>query len=427
MFRIFATASLVVFAHYTPEVFAQEPDYERQRAAAAELAEMCKTDGGRLWGISLCGPLIVVDPQTRAAWATQADPSGVLRPAGDGWVGVLPDEVPVANTAVDWSGLRWTMVIGLPENPTERRVLLAHEAWHRIQTELGLVPRNAENAHLEDERGRYLLRLELRALRAAMQTQGTARWRAAREALQLRGARLRHYPAASDDEAALDRNEGNAAYTGTKLGAAEDAHKYAARTLERYDASQAYSRSYAYASGPAYGLLLDERRPDWRTSLGANAPADLLAQALDLRPSARDLARAERQHDPEGLVAATEAKRGEAHRALVAELRERYKSGSRKVVLAIDPRMMSFDPRRVTPVADVGRVFGVFSARGPWGSLQAQDGALVTPDFSQVTLANPAVDGLSGPGWTLTLAPGYGISAPDEHGALRVVPLETKQ
>jgi hypothetical protein len=403
------------------QAIAQEPDYGRERAAAAELEEMCRADAGRLWGVSLCGPFIVVDLKTRGAWANQADPGGVLRPAGDGWIGVLPADAPVANTAVDWSGVRWTMVISLPESEIERRVLLAHEAWHRIQPQLGLVTSNTDNAHLEDERGRYLLRLELRALRAALEARGNARWRAADEALQFRAERLRHYSTAAAEEAALDRNEGLAAYNGVKLGAAGDAHAYAARTLERHDSNEAYSRSYAYGSGPAYGLLLDERRVDWRASIGADAPADILARALRFRSSADALARAERRHDPDGQVAVAEAKRGEAQRALIAKLRERYGTGARRLVLAIDGRMMSFDPRRVTPVAGLGRVFGVFNARGPWGSLQATDGALVNADFSQATLASPAADGLSGPGWTLTLAPGYRISEPDESGALRLV------
>ncbi|MGH8185418.1 MAG: hypothetical protein ACREUC_02550, partial [Steroidobacteraceae bacterium] len=208
MIHTIAAACLVAQAHYAGEVVAQESDYESQRTAAAELAEMCKADGGRLWGVSLCGPFIVVDPQTRAAWANQADSGGVLHAAGGGWVGVLPDDAPIANTAVEWSGVRWTMLMSIPENPTDRRVLLAHEAWHCIQPELGLVTRNTDNAHLEEERGRYLLQLEFRALRAAMEARGNARWRAAREALQLRAARLRDYSAADDEEAALDRNEG---------------------------------------------------------------------------------------------------------------------------------------------------------------------------------------------------------------------------
>lgn len=420
MARIAAIAVAALHALVSATASAQAPDYERQRMAAAELAQMCEADGGRLWGLSLCGPFMVVDPRTRAAWANQDAPGGVLHRGGGGWIGVLPDDVPVANAAIEWAGVRWTMLMSLPQDRTDRRVLLAHEAWHRIQPELGLATQNTDNAHLDDERGRYLLRLELRALRAAMRGQGTARWSAARDALQFRAQRLRHYPAAAAEEAALDRNEGIASYTGVKIGAAGGAHAYAARTLERYDASDAYSRSYAYASGPAYGLLLDERVPAWRRTLGQSAPADMLARSLGVEASARALSRAASRYDPAGHVAAAEAERGEAHRALLAKLRARYGAGSRRLVLHIDGQI-SFDPRRVTPVEGMGKLFGVFAARGPWGSLQAQDGALVAPTFSQVVVAEPAADGLSGPGWTLTLAPGYRISEPDGDGVMSVL------
>jgi hypothetical protein len=420
MNRIVAIAIAALHALVAATASAQAPDYERQRTAAAELARMCEADGGRLWRVSLCGPFIWVDPQTRAAWANQDAPGGVLRPGGGGWIGVLPADVPMANTAIEWAGVRWTMVMSLPDDATDQRVLLAHEAWHRIQPELGLATQSTDNAHLEDERGRYLLRLELRALRAAMQGQGEARWTSAREALLFRTERLRHYPAAAAEEAALDRNEGIASYTGVKLGAAEEAHAYAARTLERYDASAAYSRSYAYASGPAYGLLLDERVPAWRLTLGRSAPADMLASALGVEANARALSQAASRHDPAGRVAAAEAERGNAHRALLAEVRARYGARSRRLVLPIDGPI-TFDPQRVTPVAGMGKLFGMFTARGPWGSLQAQDGALVAPTASQVIVAEPGADGLSGPGWTVTLAPGYRICGPDDDGVMSVL------
>lgn len=413
--------TIAVLLAMTGAAAAQTPDFTREQAASAELTAMCAADAGRLWGTSLCGPFIAVDPRTRAAWANQADLGGVLVPGAGGWIGVLPDDAPIANTAVEWSGVRWTMVVTLPEDETDRRVLLAHEAWHRIQLALGFIPAHAPNAHLEEERGRYLLRLELRALRAAMHARGSARWQRVREALDLRAARLASFLDAAREETALDRNEGIASYNGVKLGAAANPHAYAARTLERHDANTAFARSYAYASGPAYGLLLDERRRDWRTTIGDLAPADLLAQTLRFRPSAAGLARAEARHDPGGEVAAAEAARGAERRAQIAELLRRYGPGERRVVLPIEGQQISFDPRRVTPIGELGAVYGIFSMRGAWGEMRAEDGALVAHDFSQVTVADPGEDGLSGPGWTITPAPGYRLIGPDADGVLRLI------
>ena len=41
-----------------------------------EFAIACRRDAGRLWGRSLCGPLITVDGQTGLAIATEAPPRG---------------------------------------------------------------------------------------------------------------------------------------------------------------------------------------------------------------------------------------------------------------------------------------------------------------------------------------------------------------
>lgn len=421
MSRVVVSAFAAAHLLFAQQASAQPCEPAHCRAAAAELSAMCTADAGQLWAVSLCGPLIVVDPKTRAVWASAPDQDKVLSSKDGGWTGVLPEGVPVANTSIEWSGQRWIMVVSLPKDPTERRVLLAHEAWHRIQSEIGLQMPNVDNAHLDDERGRYLLRTEMRALSAAIQASGEARRRAARDALQFRGARIAHYPSAAAEEAALDRNEGLAAYTGVKLGA-EDASGYVVDTLARHDASTAHSRSYAYATGPAYGLILDEQLVDWRKKLGEQAPADLLSQTLRVRLSAEELERAASRHDPDGAIARAEAERGTAHRALVAKLREQYAKDTRRVVLRIDPQTMTFDPRRVTPLEGLGRVFGVFTARGEWGSLRAEDGALVTADFTQVTLKEPAADGLNGPGWTLSLTPGYRISQPAADGVMSLIP-----
>src|SRR5215469_4870778 len=69
-------------------------------------------DGGRLWGRTLYGPILFVDPQSRYAVANQRDAAGVLEPAGEGlFAGTLPNDVVIANTATDWGGTHWTMVM----------------------------------------------------------------------------------------------------------------------------------------------------------------------------------------------------------------------------------------------------------------------------------------------------------------------------
>ncbi|MEZ5960755.1 MAG: hypothetical protein R3C30_10080 [Hyphomonadaceae bacterium] len=394
-------------------------DYRLEATAASELQQMCTADAGQLWNTSLCGPLIIIEPQTRAAWATQRDNAGVLTlTAGGGWVGTLPPGVPVANTTVDWGGVRWIMVMGpLPDDAAARRALLAHEAWHRAQAAIGLPAQDLTAVHLETERGRYLMRLELRALSTAMLSNGRARRDAAKDALAFRMARLSSFPEAAATESALDRNEGLASYTGVRLGAGDTPFLFAARTLTDHDQHEAFARAYAYATGPAYGLLLDEYEPNWRIALGNWAPADLLVTELRARAlNGRDLQRrASRYGGPD--IAAEERIRADNQRQVIARLRARF-TGPR-LELALGQMQLEYNPNTVTPVDGLGTVYQTLTLRDAWGELRATDGVLISPNFNLLTAAAPNPDGLSGPGWVLNLAPGYRLSGPDAAGNFR--------
>lgn len=413
--RVFIFAILA--ALLAPPASAQ--DFSGPRAAATELQMICRQDRGRLWGVDLCGPLIVVEPTTRAVWASAPDGEGVLAQFGDAWIGTLPQGVPMANAAVDWAGVRWIMVLGpLPEDATDRRVLVAHEAWHRVQNQIGLAAGPSDAAHLETENGRRLMRLEMRALASALLSRGAARRRAAQDALMFRIARLSLTAGAAAAEAALDRNEGLAAYTGVRLGAPEPDF-YAARTLDRYDENQALARSYAYATGPAYGLLLDDLQRNWRRELGQAAPADLLSAIVRPRAPTPDLLREGEERYGGRVIAEQERVRAETQRVRIAELRQRFTQGPR-LELPLAAMQFEFDPTQVTPIEGLGSVYAMLTLRDRWGELSAVEGALIDPSFTRLVVALPAPDARSGPGWRLALAPGYRIVGPGPDGALRV-------
>lgn len=393
-------------------------NYQREAAAARELQQMCDADRGQLWGQSLCGPLLIADPATRTAWASQADGQGRLYRYGEGWVGELPEGVPIASTALDWGGVSWIMVMGpLPEDPVERRVLLGHEAWHHIQASLGLAAQSGACAHLETEQGRFLLRMEMRALAVALRSSRRAREEALSHALAFRAARLAMFRAAAYEEAALDRNEGLAAYTGVVLGAGDESDFFATRTLDQFDSHDRLARAYAYATGPAYGLLLDGLRPNWRGFLGAYAPADLAA--AQVRPAPQPVAQIAERYGG-ASVASEERARAVAERTRVAALRALF-TGPR-LELPLTHMQIEFDPNQVTPVQGLGAVYERLTLRDAWGELIAGEGALISENYALAMAPAPGADGLSGPGWRLALAPGYRISGPDPAGVFRPEP-----
>ncbi len=274
---------------------------------------MCDRDGGRLWGVSLCGPVAIADATTRTLATSQPAPAAP-RPSAMGF----------ANAAVDWGGTRWATVVWqlIPPDPHLRARMFLHELFHRIQPDLGFTPRDQQNVHLDTIDGRYWMQLEWRALAKALAASGPARTTAVRDALAFRAQRRAPVPDAAEGERLLEMNEGLAQYTGTVLAAATaaEAAEDAIEQLEQAELAPSFVRTFAYASGAAYGLLLDAWAPGWpRRIKGSDDLALVLAAASGLQPS-EDAARAALQYDGAELRSAEDAREVE-RQARVAELR----------------------------------------------------------------------------------------------------------
>jgi hypothetical protein len=84
-------------------------DAARKQFQAAQ--EICARDGGKFWGVSLCGPILLVDPQTRTVVANRRDGEGVLKAKGGVFTGSLPNSVNISNTPTQWAGKLWTQLL----------------------------------------------------------------------------------------------------------------------------------------------------------------------------------------------------------------------------------------------------------------------------------------------------------------------------
>jgi hypothetical protein len=96
-----------------------------------EAATLCERDAGRLWGVSLCGPLVIVDQATGTRATNQPEPAGPT-PRFSGF----------ADGPVTWGGVRWFSVplSFLPEkDAATRQQVMLHGMFHRVQPELGLI------------------------------------------------------------------------------------------------------------------------------------------------------------------------------------------------------------------------------------------------------------------------------------------------
>src|SRR3982751_6376227 len=132
-----------------------------------------------------------------------------------------------------------------------------------------------------------------------MESSGSDRSQAIADALAFRRERRRRFPGAADNERRDEIREGLASYTGIAAWASSpaDAHRAAATALAGGEAQPSLVGNFEAASGPAYGVLLDDLLQGWRRQVRATSDlGDLLAAAIN-RPPTTDVTAAAARYD----------------------------------------------------------------------------------------------------------------------------------
>lgn len=387
--------------------------------ATREADLYARRDRGALWGTPLTTPLLIVDPATRRAASTVPDDAGLMAREGSFYVARIPDEVQLANTSLKWGGRTWAMVLTpLPADSVERGILLMHEVWHAVQGRAGISPGTPDNPHLATESGRTWMRVEARALAAALASSGPARQRAIADALAARLARRAAAAGSDGTERQLELVEGLAEYTGIALVAAPAERAAIGRSrLAQLDQQGSLMRSFPYATGTAWALLLDVIAAGWRRHLTAGSDLALMAAAA-LKIDTEAASNGEARFAAYGLekVRGEESARAAARVARQDSLRARYVTGP-ILRLPLVEMSMSFNPNSVEPLPDVGTVYRPFRLSDKWGVLDADtSGALVDTGFREARVAVPAQDGVSGAGWHVTLNEGWEVVPAERPG-----------
>ena len=374
----------------------------------------CHQDAGALWSRSMCGPIALVDRRTHRVIANDTNP---------------PTGARYANTSVMWAGRSWAIVmLPLPKDRFDRVALVMHEVFHREQAALGLAGMDPPNNQLDQRDGRRWFRLELRALAAALESDDQAARAHIENALTFRAQRRALYPLADSLEPVLEMQEGLPEYTGDRLAMTltEQGPSRVARNVRAFQSSPTYVRSFAYATGPALGLLLDRFAVGWRDELKRTPdPARILAQHVHFELP-RDAERRAKLYDVEALDR-EEAARDSARRGPMMAYKARLVDGP---VLTLTQFSLNrnFDPLTLIGFDITNTLYPTGSFSAEWGSLEVTaGGALVANDFGRVVISAPtlppAADDrtLRGDGWVLRLKPGYSVvAAPGRSGSFVV-------
>ena len=352
------------------------------------LKKVSDLDNGKLWGKTLYGPTMFVNMQSRNLIANQQNKDNSLEQRGKLFFGQLPDDLVIANTAINYCGEIWTCVMwNDSRNLLSNTQLLIHESWHQIQNEIGIPAYISYNQHLDEAEGELLLKLELNILNDLLQNDSNDLTDGLHDAMIVRKYRQAMFPNGNENQ--FECHEGMAEYTAIKLlplNSDDEAikKKFAAAAIMKGLDNVGFGNSFAYLTGPAYGLLLDELVSDWRSSIrsGKNIP-DIIS-TLVVVPEAIDKniidTISERYELTEYLN--KERIRLEARDKEDAELRARF-SESTWLVIPNKNINFKFNPNeRLVAYDSIGVIYKTMQLKGEFGTIDVKNGIIRANDWS---------------------------------------------
>ncbi|MBB4106731.1 hypothetical protein [Pedobacter zeae] len=371
-----------------------------------------------LWGKDLYGPILLVNPDTRQIAANFSDSTGILKQNGNIYYGILPAEINMANTAVNWDGRRWAMImLPLPVNKQDRINLLAHELFHVSQPLLGFQLFNAENNHLDQKNGRIYLRLELEALKKALQTDNKIeRKMHLTHALTFRKYRYLLCSGADISENLLELNEGIAEYTGSVVSGRDKKQslEHFVKSISSFLSNPTFVRSFAYQTTPVYGYLLDDTKKGWNREITIKTNlTDYFIKASDIKiPNnlRKITALLLNQYNGKAIISEEEARENKTKK-LIAEYKRKFITQPH-FELVFEKMNVSFDPRNIIPIEDKGTVYPNIRVTDKWGILTVENGALMSAKWDKILVTSPLkIENqiITGAGWILTLNDGYSV------------------
>jgi len=361
---------------------------EKAAPCFENLKKVSDADNGKLWGKTLYGPTMFVDIQTRNLVANQQNKENSFEQKGELYFGQLPEDIIIANTSITYCGEDWTCVIwdGNRDQMTNTHLLI-HESWHRIQDEIGLPACGSFNQHLDETEGELLLKLELGILKDLLQNDSKDLTEGLRDAMTVRKYRQMLFPNGNENQ--FECHEGMAEYTAFKLlpldNDTETIRKglVAAAIMKGMD-NNGYSNSFAYLTGPAYGLFLDELIPDWRSNIRSGKTIPEVISTEVAIPDAIDNAEIERISARYGLTEylGKERSRLETRDKEDAELRARF-SESTWLVIPNNNTHFGFDPNeRLVAYDSIGVIYKTMQLKGDFGTIDVKNGIIRANNWS---------------------------------------------
>lgn len=394
-----------------------------------DLKEYLTKENGKLWDHQLYGPLLFVNQDNRTIVANEKDTKDILTKIGEVYTGILPNEINIANTAFDWNGKRWTMLmLPLPKDYNERLNLLIHELFHRIQPEIGFVNLiEKQSNHLDDLNGRIFIKLELEALKKALISDvETTRQKHIQNALLFRNYRDNLYSDAKENENTLELNEGLAEYTGSILSNRSDEKlkEHYVQMINNFYNNQTFVRSFAYITIPVYGYFINLENDSWNKDItNSTNLTDYISESFKISIPTDLIETINTIKGNYGFeeIASVEIKRDNEQKKLAANYEMKFLKNP-TLTIQFENMNISFNPNNIMPLKNLGTVYPNLRVTDNWGILTVENGALLSNNWDKVTVSEPAKTNdktIEGDGWKLELNSDWELTKVKENYTLK--------
>jgi hypothetical protein len=378
-----------------------------------DIEEICKRDNGKLWGKNLYGPIMFVERVTRRIVANQPDNEGILKSKDGVYTGIYPKELVLSNAPVKFGGTQFAMV-PLPEEEDEYRIKTRtiHSLFHLFQKNEGVIASTFNLTNMDEKEARLWIKLEWKALRKAINSQGEERQLAIRDALIFRGSNRELNRKYATDENRFETYEGLATFTYTLLctNSPEEFKSKLFENLARIYSMQSYARSYGFIHGALYASLLYDKGYDFK---------NIKTDSIDLGDTVRELYKIELPdicRDVAGSLAVnydieSVNKEEEKREAEIKEsIHSQISMFTEKPVVFLELESPSFDfePEDIHSLDTLGTIYNSMRVSDNWGKLTVdKGGCLVSNNLKFIRITAKAFKAdknhISGDGWHLIL------------------------
>jgi len=378
-----------------------------------EVEEICNRDDGKLWGKNLYGPVLFVDRTTRKITASQPDREGLLKAKDGIYTGTYPGELIINNNPVTYGGTRFAMV-PLPGEEDGFRILsrTIHSLFHCFQESAGYSSSGFNISVMDEKNARLWIKLEWKALRKAIKSEGPEKLLALRDALIFRESNRESYKSYATDETRFENYEGLATFTFISLStnSPEEYYTRLFENLDRIYSFPSYSRSYGFIHGALYATLLKQKGFSFSSMPTLDVDLGNLVRELyqiQLPEVCRDVAGSIAiNYDVDKIV----EEETERDKQIREHIRRQITTFTEKPVVFLELISPSFDfePEDIRPLDTLGTIYSRIRVSDNWGKLTVdKGGCLVSNNLRYLRISAKGFredkNRIEGEGWHMIL------------------------